>query len=210
MLESSSEMGSHERPLSSVFQTPPDVKVGTYGGLIHEMTEMVALSLGQYARGNQPIQHMVYLYNCIGQPWKTQAMVRRIMDEMYDDQPDGLAGNEDCGQMSAWYIFSSLGFYPVCPGSGHYAVGSPLFRKATIHLGNGKTFTIQTAGNTDENVFIKEARLNGEGHTRSYLTHEDIMKGGLLQLTMDSRPNKDWGSAPGEVPKTSIDHLGGK
>ncbi|HRG88776.1 MAG TPA: glycoside hydrolase family 92 protein, partial [Chitinophagales bacterium] len=160
--------------------------------------------IGQYVHGNEPSHQIAYEYNYAGQPWKTQHMVRRIMNEMYHDKPDGLSGNEDCGQMSAWYLFSALGFYPVCPGSNHYAIGSPLGNKATIHLENGKTFTVSATGNTSANVYINSAKLNGIPYNKSYLTYADIANGGTLELTMSATPNTKWGSADSEVPVTEI------
>ncbi len=160
--------------------------------------------MGQYAHGNEPSHQIVYQYNYAGQPWKTQARVRKIMDEFYSDKPDGLVGNEDCGQMSAWYIFSALGFYPVCPGSDHYVIGSPIFKKAILHLENGKDFTVQTSGNDENNVYIQSATLNGSNYTKSYLKYADITNGGILELKMGSAPNQNWGSAEGDVPVTEI------
>jgi predicted alpha-1,2-mannosidase len=160
--------------------------------------------IGQYVHGNEPSHQIAYEYNYAGQPWKTQHMVRRIMNEMYHDNPDGLSGNEDCGQMSAWYIFSALGFYPVCPGSSHYAIGSPLGNKTTIHLENGKTFTVTAAANTASNVYISSAKLNGTPYNKSYLTYADIANGGILELTMSATPNTNWGSADSDVPVTEI------
>lgn len=160
--------------------------------------------IGQYAHGNEPSHQIAYEYDYAGQAWKTQAMVRRVMRELYSDQPDGLAGNEDCGQMSAWYIFSALGFYPVCPGSDHYAIGSPLFRKAVIHLENGKTFTLQAKDNSDKSPYIQHATLNGKEYSKSYLKYEDVANGGLLELEMGDQPNKSWGTADSDVPVTSI------
>ncbi|HLP21435.1 MAG TPA: glycoside hydrolase family 92 protein, partial [Chitinophagales bacterium] len=161
--------------------------------------------IGQYVHGNEPSHQIAYEYNYAGQPWKTQAIVRRIMNEMYHDKPDGLSGNEDCGQMSAWYIFSALGFYPVCPGSEQYAIGSPAIDKATIHLENGKTFSINTTGNRAGNVYINNATLNGNAYTKSYITYTDIANGGALELNMSSQPNKSWGSADGDVPTQGIE-----
>src|SRR5262249_36607082 len=126
--------------LDAVFSAEPTVQVGTYGEMIHEMAEMIALDMGQYAHGNQPIQHMPYLYVHGGQPWKTQYHVRQIMDKLYNSSPQGLCGDEDNGQTSAWYVFSALGFYPVTPGQPYYIIGSPLFERATMKLPNGKTF----------------------------------------------------------------------
>ena len=162
--------------------------------------------IGQYVHGNEPSHQIAYEYDYAGQPWKTQSMVRRIMNEMYRDKPDGLSGNEDCGQMSAWYIFSALGFYPVCPGSDHYAIGSPVLDKATIHLENGKTFTVTANTNQKENVYINSAKLNGANHTKSYLNYTDIANGGTLELNMSATPNKNWGSAEGDVPVTKIEN----
>lgn len=160
--------------------------------------------IGQYVHGNEPSHQIAYEYNYAAQPWKTQAMVRRILNEMYTDKTDGLSGNEDCGQMSAWYVLSALGFYPVCPGSNQYAIGSPLFSKATIHLENGKDFTISALNNDAANVYIQRADWNGLPYNKSYITFEDLTKGGTLQFTMGSQPNQSWGSAAGDIPVTEI------
>jgi predicted alpha-1,2-mannosidase len=149
--------------LDSLFNAPSIIK----GKLVQDVSGLV----GQYAHGNEPSHHVAYLYNYARQPWKTQAMIRRIMKEMYHDQPDGLSGNEDCGQMSAWYVFSAMGFYPVCRGSDHYAIGSPLFDKISIQLENGKSFALQTDGNSGENIYIQSARLNGKPYTKSYIRY---------------------------------------
>ncbi len=162
--------------------------------------------IGQYVHGNEPSHQIAYEYNYAGQPWKTQSMVRRIMNEMYHAQPDGLAGNEDCGQMSAWYVFSALGFYPVCPGSDHYAIGSPVLDKATMHLENGKTFTVTANNNLKSNVYISSAKLNGVNYTKSYLNYADIANGGTLELNMSAEPNKNWGSAESDIPVTKIEN----
>lgn len=161
--------------------------------------------IGQYVHGNEPSHQIAYEYDYAGQPWKTQAMIRRIMKEMYTDQPDGLSGNEDCGQMSAWYVFSSMGFYPVCPASDQYAIGSPLFDKATLHFENGKTFTVQTTNNHLGNSYIQSATLNGSSYPNSYLTYDDIVKGGVLEFNMGSKPNTAWGSGENEVPVTKVE-----
>ncbi len=164
--------------------------------------------IGQYAHGNEPSHHIAYLYDYAGQPWKTQAMVQKIMKEMYSDQPNGLAGNEDCGQMSAWYVLSAMGFYSVTPGEPVYALGSPRLHQAEIHLSNGKTFTIQARNLSDKNIYIQSATLNGKPYSRSYLTQKTIMKGGKFVLVMGPKPNKSFGAAPGEVPVSQItDHL---
>ncbi len=171
----------------------------------HKQPDITGL-IGQYVHGNEPSHQIAYEYNYAGQPWKTQAMVRRIMNEMYRDQPDGLAGNEDCGQMSAWYIFSALGFYPVCPGSPHYAIGSPVVDNAVIKLENGKSFTIKTKNNNAQNVYIASAKLNGKEYTKSYISYEDISAGGILELEMSNSPNIKWGSGEQDVPVTKIEN----
>ncbi len=175
--------------LDSVFSSPPSFDYSYYGFQIHEITEMVIAGMGQYAHGNQPIQHAIYLYNYAGQPWKAQKHVREVMDILYTPFPDGLCGDEDNGQTSAWFVFSAMGFYPVCPGSGEYVLGSPLFNKITLYLENGKTFTVQADQNSKKNVYIREAFLNGRKYTKNLISHEDIMKGGVLKLEMDSIPN---------------------
>ncbi|HEY0262052.1 MAG TPA: glycoside hydrolase family 92 protein, partial [Chitinophagales bacterium] len=169
----------------------------------HKQGDITGL-IGQYVHGNEPSHQIAYEYDYAAQAWKTQAMVRKIMNEMYHDKPDGLAGNEDCGQMSAWYVLSALGFYEVCPGSNHYALGSPLFDKAVIHFENGKSFMVQTFGNDKNNVYIKSATLNGKNYSKSFLTYDDISNGGELQLNMGSEPNKNFGSEVGDVPVTEI------
>ena len=161
--------------------------------------------IGQYVHGNEPSHQIAYEYDYAGQAYKTQSIVRRIMNEMYRAQPDGLSGNEDCGQMSAWYVFSALGFYPVCPGSDHYAIGSPAVDKATIRLENGKTFTVTANNNLSGNVYISSAKLNGNPYTKSYLNYTDIANGGTLELNMSAEPNKTWGTAEGDVPVTKIE-----
>ncbi len=183
------------KKLDGIFYTPPDVKVGTYGGMIHEMTEMVALNMGQYAHGNQPIQHAIYLYNYANQPWKTQARVREVMSRLYQSTPDGFCGDEDTGQMSAWYVFSALGFYPVCPGTTEYQIGSPLFDRATISLPNGKKFVVTAKQNGPQRPYIRWATLNQKEFHRSYLTHDQITGGGELVFDMTSAPEK-WATAP--------------
>ncbi len=157
-------------------------------------------SIGQYWHGNEPGQQLPYLYNYVGQAWKTQKLVNRILNELYTTEPDGLAGNDDCGQISAWYILSSMGFYPVAPGQTIYAIGSPLFPKATIHLENGKKFIIRANKVSAENIYIQTAKLNGKDYTKSFLKHEDIMNGGELVFEMGATPNKNWGTAKTDRP----------
>ncbi|MFT6870962.1 MAG: putative alpha-1,2-mannosidase, partial [Polaribacter sp.] len=149
--------------------------------------------IGQYAHGNEPSHHMAYLYNFVNNPSKTQEKVRQILTELYTNTPDGISGNEDCGQMSAWYIFSSLGFYPVTPGSNQYIIGSPLFEKATINLENGKSFTVAANNQSEENKYIQSAKLNGEKYEYSYINHQDIMNGGSLVFEMTNKPST-WGT----------------
>lgn len=161
--------------------------------------------IGQYAHGNEPSHHMAYLYSYAGKPWKTQQLVRKILTEMYTSKPDGLCGNEDCGQMSAWYILSAAGFYPVCPGNTQYVIGSPLFSKVTFNLENGKQFTVFAENNSAENIYIDSAYINGKPITHSWIDHSDIMAGGELRLVMTNKPNATWGSADTDIPATSIE-----
>jgi predicted alpha-1,2-mannosidase len=159
--------------------------------------------IGQYAHGNEPSHHMAYLYDYAVQPWKTQELVHRICNELYSNKRDGLCGNEDCGQMSAWYIFSAMGFYPVTPGSPVYAIGTPLFPETSLHLENGKTFTIRAENLSSRNFYIQSATLNGRNYQKSYLTHSDILEGGELSFLMGPDPNRNWGTNPGDYPVSS-------
>ncbi|HOI32481.1 MAG TPA: GH92 family glycosyl hydrolase, partial [Bacteroidales bacterium] len=161
--------------------------------------------VGQYAHGNEPSHHMAYLYNFVGQPHKTQDLVRQIIDELYRDAPDGLSGNEDCGQMSAWYVFSAMGFYPVTPGSGNYIIGVPRFEKAIMHLENGNEFQIKATGLSKENPYIRQVTLNGKNYSKSFITFEDIAAGGVLEFFMGDEPGNDFGIAPESRPKQKID-----
>jgi len=172
-----------------------------------EQSDITGL-IGQYAHGNEPSHHIAYLYPFAGKPWKTQELVRRILNEFYHDRPDGLIGNEDCGQMSAWAVLSAMGFYPVNPGSDFYVIGSPWFEKVSIHLENGKTFTIQANGGVAQNPYVQSAQLNGKNYKASFLKHSDIVKGGNLVFQMGSSPNMSWGNGKKNEPVTSItDHL---
>jgi len=157
-------------------------------------------SIGQYWHGNEPGQQLPYLYNYAGAAWKTQKLVNRILNELYTTEPDGIAGNDDCGQISAWYILSSMGFYPVAPGQTIYSIGSPLFSKATINLESGKKFVIKSNNVSKENVYIQSAKLNGADYTKSFLKHEDIMNGGELVFEMGAKPNENWGTAKADRP----------
>lgn len=186
--------------LDSVFTMPNTFKVGTYGRPIHEMTEMAMANMGQYAHGNQPIQHMIYLYNYAGQPWKSQYHARQVMTRLYDATENGYPGDEDQGQTSSWYVLSALGMYSVCPGTDQYVLGSPLFQKVTITLENGKQFVIHVKGNSSTHVYIQSASLNGQPYTKNYLTHADIINGGELQLQMQEQPNQQRGIAEADKP----------
>ncbi|HET6979151.1 MAG TPA: GH92 family glycosyl hydrolase [Pyrinomonadaceae bacterium] len=160
--------------------------------------------IGQYAHGNEPSHHMAYLYNYVSQPWKTQARVRQIMDQFYKPDPDGLIGNEDCGQMSAWYVLSAAGFYPVTPGSAIYAIGSPLFPEMRFNLENGNSFVVRAVGMSENNIYIQSATLNGRPYNKSFLMHRDLMAGGELVFRMGPRPNLRWGTGTGNEPVSRI------
>lgn len=186
--------------LDTFFNMHSRFKVGTYKQEIHEMTEMVLAKMGQYAHGNQPVQHVAYAYNYAGEPWKTQAQVRKIMRQLYNASPKGFPGDEDQGQMSSWYVISALGLYSVCPGTSQYNVGSPVFRKATISLENGKKFIIEAENNNQQNVYIESAVLNGKPFDRNWLDMGEIEQGGILQLKMSSQPNKKRGTNENDKP----------
>ena len=186
--------------LDSAFSVPPVFDDSYYGFVIHEIREMTVMNMGNYAHGNQPIQHMIYLYNYAKQPWKAQYWLRQVMNKMYTPTPDGYCGDEDNGQTSAWYVFTALGFYPVCPGSNEYVVGAPLFKKATIHLENGKDVTIEAPLNSEENLYIKEMKLNGKSYTHNYFSHEDLMNGAKIQIEMSNLPNENRGIAAEDAP----------
>jgi predicted alpha-1,2-mannosidase len=160
--------------------------------------------IGQYAQGNEPSHHITYLYAYAGQPWKTAEKVRYIMRELYSDKPDGLCGNEDCGQMSAWYIFSAMGFYPVHPANGAFVFGSPLFKEVSVRLPGGKQFTVRAVDNNNENIYIQSVKLNHKPYTKSYITYNDIVNGGILELVMGSKPNRQFGSQVNDRPQSKI------
>ena len=191
--------GEFVNMLDSVFVIP-----GLEGmqsrSMIHEMREMQVMDMGQYAHGNQPIQHMVYLYNYAGEPWKAQYWAREIMDKLYSAAPDGYCGDEDNGQTSAWYVFSALGFYTVCPGSDQYIIGSPLFKSVEIDLENGKTLKIKSSNNAKGNRYIEEMERNGKRYTKNFLTHDDLMNGGEITFKMNSQPNKERGIQQEDLP----------
>ncbi|MBC7399451.1 MAG: glycoside hydrolase family 92 protein [Mucilaginibacter sp.] len=186
--------------LDSVFSEPNKVNVGTYKGMIHEMTEMVMANMGQYAHGNQPIQHMVYLYDYAGQPWKAQFRSRDVMYKLYNATENGYPGDEDQGQTSSWYVLSALGLYSVTPGTGEYAFGSPMFKKITLNLENGKKFVIDAAANDKDHVYIQSASLNGKNYTKNFITHNDLLNGGTLKLEMGNKPNEQRGLGADDKP----------
>ena len=185
--------------MDSVFVIPGKLGMESRG-MIHEMREMQVMNMGQYAHGNQPIQHMVYLYNYSSEPWKAQYWIREIMNKLYTARPDGYCGDEDNGQTSAWYVFSALGFYPVCPGTDEYIIGTPLFKSAKLHLENGKTITIKADNNQLDNRYIKEMKVNGKSQTRNFLTHDQLIKGANIQFQMSPVPNKQRGTTEKDVP----------
>lgn len=186
--------------LDSVFAVPPVFDDSYYGQVIHEIREMTVMNMGNYAHGNQPIQHMIYLYNYAGQPWKAQYWLRQVMDRMYTPGPDGYCGDEDNGQTSAWYVFSALGFYPVCPGTDEYVIGAPLFKKATLHFENGNNLVIDAQNNSKENLYIESLRVNGQESTRNYLKHADLLQGGTIEFKMGSHPNLNRGINDDDAP----------
>jgi predicted alpha-1,2-mannosidase len=186
--------------LDSIFIIPPVFDDSYYGGVIHEIREMQIVNMGQYAHGNQPIQHMMYLYNFAGQPWKTQEHVRDAMQKLYQATPDGYCGDEDNGQTSAWYIFSSMGFYPVCPTSSEYVLGTPLFKNLTVTLDNGKKIVINAPNNSAANKYIQTLTVNGKPYDLNYLKHADLAKGAVLNFTMSAKPNTQRGIKESSFP----------
>lgn len=196
-------MGGKEKfveKLDSVFSMPPIFDESAYGGVIHEIREMQIANMGQYAHGNQPIQHMIYLYNYGGAPWKTQYWVRETMNRMYSAAPDGYCGDEDNGQTSAWYIFSALGFYPVTPAVDQYVLGAPLFKKVTLNLENGKKVVINAPANSAENKYVQSLQLNGKTHSKNWISHSGLQKGAVLNFKMSATPNKQRGTAEADFP----------
>lgn len=186
--------------LDSVFTMPPVYNESYYGFVIHEIREMQIVDMGQYAHGNQPVQHMVYLYNYAGQPWKTQYWVREVMDKLYQPTPDGYCGDEDNGQTSAWYVFSALGFYPVTPGVPQYVIGSPLFDRVTMNLENGNQLILKTSNNGSENRYIESTLWNGVPYDNNYFDHFDLMKGGEIEFQMSSEPDFTRGTDEDSFP----------
>lgn len=186
--------------LDTIFSLPPIFDDSYYGFVIHEIREMLIANMGQYAHGNQPIQHMLYLYNYAGAPWKTQYWVRETLNRMYSPTPDGYCGDEDNGQTSAWYVFSALGFYPVTPAVNQYVVGAPLFKKAIIQLENGKKVVINAPNNTADNRYIQCATFNGKVYTKNWLSSDELQKGATIHFNMAAVPNKARGVNDTDLP----------
>ncbi len=188
------------RMMDSVLVVPPVFDESYYGSVIHEIREMQIMNMGNYAHGNQPIQHMLYLYNYSGQPWKAQKWIREVMDNMYTPAFDGYCGDEDNGQTSAWYVFSSMGFYPVCPGTDQYVVGTPYFKSMKLHLENGNTVTLDAPDNSADNRYIGAMSVNGSVYDKNYVTHGDLMDGARITYKMVSEPDTVRGTAPSSFP----------
>jgi predicted alpha-1,2-mannosidase len=186
--------------LDSVFTVPPIFDFSYYGQVIHEIREMQIMNMGNYAHGNQPVQHMIYLYNYAGQPWKAQYHVREVLDKLYNYTPDGYCGDEDNGQTSAWYVFSALGFYPVTPGTGEYVFGSPLFNKMTLNFENGKKMTIEASENSKENIYVQDIKFNSKKSGKNYITHEELTGGGKLVFKMGATANTSRGTDTDDAP----------
>ena len=188
------------KKLDEVFTSKPTSDFSYYGFKIHEILEMELLNMGQYAHGNQPIQHAIYFYNYAQEPWKTQEKIRYVLDNLYGTEADGYCGDEDNGQTSAWFLFSSLGFYPVAPVAMEYVIGSPLFNYVEISLPNGKKFIIDSAENSKENIYIDNLKLNENYYNKNWLHHDDLTRGGKLIFNMKKTPNYDWGSSKSSIP----------
>ena len=186
--------------LDSVFNVPPLFDDSYYGSVIHEIREMQIMNMGNYAHGNQPVQHMIYLYGYSGEPWKTQYWIRQTMQRMYNANPDGYCGDEDNGQTSAWYVFSAMGFYPVCPGAGEYVLGAPYFDEMTLHLENGRTVSIKANDNTDDNCYVNSLTLNGKPYSKNYIKRSDLMQGAQFVYNMSAKPNYSRGTAESDAP----------
>lgn len=196
-------MGGHEameRMLDSVFVVPPVFDDSYYGFCIHEIREMQIMNMGNYAHGNQPVQHMIYLYDYIGRPWKAQHHLREVMDRLYSPSPDGYCGDEDNGQTSAWYVLSALGFYPVCPGSGEYAIGTPLFDRAEVSMPGGKKLVINAPGTSSTRRYIDALKLNGRRYDNNYFTFDTLRAGGRIDFSMSDTPNTSRGTRKENLP----------
>ena len=193
--------------LDSVFAVPPVFDESYYGQVIHEIREMQIMNMGNYAHGNQPVQHMIYLYDYSGEPWKAQHWIREVIDRLYTAQPDGYCGDEDNGQTSAWYVFSAIGFYPVCPGSNQYALGAPLFKHLTLNLENGKKVIINAPANSRANRYIDAISINGKKHDKNYFTHKQLIDGATINVDMSDKPNHSRGTKPEAAPYSFSDSL---
>ncbi|RZK27946.1 MAG: glycoside hydrolase family 92 protein, partial [Hymenobacter sp.] len=186
--------------LDTLFTLPPIFDDAYYGEVIHEIREMQIANMGQYAHGNQPAQHIIYLYNYAAQPWKAQYWARETMNRLYRPTPDGYCGDEDNGQTSAWYVFSALGFYPVCPASDQYVLGAPLFPKATLHLPGGHDVVLSASANNEANRYINGLTMNGQPYSHNWLSHAELLKGATLNFEMSAAPNKARGTQAADAP----------
>jgi len=186
--------------LDSVFIVPPIFDESYYGQVIHEIREMQIMNMGNYAHGNQPIQHMIYLYNYAGEPWKTQYWLREVMDRLYSPQADGYCGDEDNGQTSAWYVFSAMGFYPVAPATPEYVIGAPLFKKITVDLENGNKIHITAPENNKENRYVRSISMNNVRYSKNYFNYEELQKGADIHFEMSNMPNKERGTKESDFP----------
>ncbi|HPZ88902.1 MAG TPA: GH92 family glycosyl hydrolase, partial [Flavihumibacter sp.] len=191
-------MGGREafaQKLDSVFSMPPIFDDAYYGFVIHEIREMQIMNMGQYAHGNQPIQHMIYLYNYVGQPWKTQYWIREVMNKLYKAAPDGYCGDEDNGQTSAWYVFSAMGFYPVCPSTDQYVLGTPLFKKITLNQENGKQVVIRAGNSSADNKYVQSLLLNGKTWPNNWVSHQSLQQGAVLDFELAPDPSRTRGTS---------------
>ena len=186
--------------LNEVFEMPPTFDDSYYGFTIHEIREMQVVNMGNYAHGNQPIQHMIYLYNYTSEPWQAQARLRDVMTKLYSATPDGYSGDEDNGQTSAWYVFSALGLYPVTPGTDQYVLGSPLFEKVKLTLPNGKTLQINAPGNLANTPYIQALSWQQQTYPKNWFSHSELSQGGQLDFQMSDTPNKQRGLATADRP----------
>lgn len=196
-------MGGKQRfnnMLDSVFNLPPVFDDSYYGFVIHEIREMQIMNMGNYAHGNQPVQHAIYLYNYSGEPWKTQYWIREVMNRLYNAKPDGYCGDEDNGQTSAWYVFSAMGFYPVCPATDEYVIGTPLFKKMVLHLENGKTTILNAVNNSNDNRYINGISINNVPYSKTFFTHNDLLSGVNVNYDMTNKPNKQRGINKEDTP----------